>query len=349
MKVTGQINPWIKQLKAYEPGKQVKGSIRLMSSENNYGPSPGVEEALKRCEIGRYCDPNYTLLKQKISEYCDVKPDKVTVTAGSDEAFDLASKIFLTRGCNVLAQYPTFPMYKIFATTYGARYLGIPAEADFSFNAEKFLKSVGGKHLIYLCNPVNPAGAKIQKEDIKAIVESAECPVIVDEAYYEFCGETAVDLTEEYDNLIVARTFSKAFGLAGARLGYVVANPEIISYYERVKSPWNVSSPAAFAGVAAMFDIPFMKKNVDKIINDRRLLEEFLSNYFKVYSSSANFVFFDVSGKLTSLEFFEKMKKHNIIVRRIGKLEGFEGDYIRTSVGKTEECTLFMEAVKAII
>ncbi|PKP55386.1 MAG: hypothetical protein CVT89_08615 [Candidatus Altiarchaeales archaeon HGW-Altiarchaeales-2] len=154
-------------------------------------------------------------------------------------------------------------------------------------------------------------------------------------------------MTDEYENLIVLRTMAKAFGIAGLRMGYGIANKEIIKFLHKVKPPFNVNCLAQEAALAALDDIIFMKQNVEKVLNSRKILGDILSRKFKVFESYTNFLFIDVSP-YTAKEFFEDLYEKKIIVRPFGKLDGFKGEYIRITVGTEKENEILTDAIEGI-
>jgi len=198
--------------------------------------------------------------------------------------------------------------------------------------------------MIFLDNPNNPTGGVIARDDIIRVLDEGKITVI-DEAYYEFYGESVSDLINDYPNLIVLRTFSKAFGLGGLRVGYAVACKDIIELLDRVRPPFNVNSLAMDAALAALDDVDYMKKTVDKIVEDRNRLSESLASKLKVFPSQTNFLLMDVSPS-SAQEFFERMLERKIVVRKFGRFEGFEGEFIRITVGTKKENEKLIEALE---
>ncbi|HEX55072.1 MAG: histidinol-phosphate transaminase [Candidatus Altiarchaeales archaeon] len=327
------IKPWIKEVEPYIPGKTVKGYVKLASNENNYGPSHKVLRVLeeKKSLVNVYPHMQEEV-KEKIAEYCNIERENIIIGNGSDELIDLILKTF--KG-PIIALFPTFSGYKICSQILGERYSDIKLNPDFGFPTEKFIEKSKNSRIIFLCSPNNPTGTVIREDDIRKILDEGKITVI-DEAYYEFYGKTVVDLIDEYENLIVLRTFAKAFALAGLRIGYGISNENIISLIHRVKQPFNVNSFAEYAAIAALEDIEYMKKIVGKIKKDRRTLFDKLSEKFRPIPSEANFILVDVSP-LSSEEFCDKLYEKKIIVRNFGRFEGFDGEYVRISIGTSEE------------
>ncbi len=328
----------------YIPGEMVEGYIKLASNENNYGPSPKVVEALReyadRVNIYPYMNRE---VREAIAEYCNLSRENITAGNGSDELIELVLKVF--RG-PVLYFNPTFGEYRICSQILGEKCSYINLEQDFSFPLNRYLKKAEKANILFLCSPNNPTGTVIPLKDIEKILELGK-PAVVDEAYFEFYGETSASLLEEHGNLIILRTFSKAFALGGLRIGYAISSPEVAGLLYKVKQPFSVNSFAEVAALAALEDVAFMKKNVEKIKEDREMLYRKLSDRFRVYESDANFILVD-SSPMTSQELFNRLYEKKIIVRRLGSFPGFRGEYTRISVGSSEENRKLIQALDRI-
>lgn len=338
------VREWVENIEPYIPGEMREGFIKLASNENNYGPSPRVVEALqeyiKNVNVYPYMDPE---LRVETAEYCGVGKDSVVMGNGSDELLDLILKAF--RG-PVLGFYPSFSGYVLCSQIMGEMYVKSNLKQDFSLSMEGFMKDAENTNLIFLCNPNNPTGSVIDEGDIVEILELGKITV-VDEAYYEFCGRTVASLIEDYNNLIVLRTFSKAFALGGLRVGYGLSNPKIIDLLSGVKQPFSVSSISQVAALAALDDIPYMENSVKKIVADRETLYNNLSRRFRTFKSKANFILIDTSP-MKSREFFDRLIDEGIIVRDLGKFDGFSGEYVRISIGTRKENMKLIDVVDSM-
>jgi histidinol-phosphate aminotransferase len=336
------VKPWIPGLCCYTPGTTIKGYVKLASNENNYGPTPKAAQALKKAagEINTYPykDPQ---LRKKIAEYCNTSPENIITGNGSDESIDL---IFKTFKGPVLSINPTYAEYRIFSEALGEKYLQTDLEKDFSFPLKRFIKESQKANILIICSPNNPTGGTISEEDLRAVLDLGKTTV-VDEAYVEFHGKTFTPLVKEYENLIILRTFSKAYALAGLRIGYIIANPPIIKLLDRVKPPFSVNLPAMEAALAALKDQKYMQKTVKKIIRDRKTLYREISKKYKTSPSESNYILADVSPE-RSEDVYKKLLDKKIIIRNLGKYPGFPGEYIRVSVGTTEENKKFIQALK---
>jgi len=335
------VKPWIKEVKDYTPGEWKKGYIKLASNENNYGPTLKVVRAVEETKnlVHIYPHRDYDV-RCKIAGYLDLKPENIIVGNGSDEIMDFILKTF--KG-SVMSFYPTYLEYEIFVKALGEQYLSVNLNKDFSFPIDKFISKSKDANIIFLGNPNNPTGTVIPEEDIKRILNEGKITV-VDEAYYEFYGKTIIPWIKEYNNLIVLRTFAKAFGMAGLRVGYAVSDSEIIELLNKVKPPFNVNSIAQEAVFGAIDDYRAMEMIVEKIKRDREILYKELSRKYKVVKSCANFLLVDVSP-IKADDFFNEMLKYGIIIRKFGKFEGFPGEYVRITVGTWGENQKLIKAL----
>jgi len=340
-----KVKEYVYDIDTYIPGEMVEDYIKLASNENNYGPSPRVVETLReyadKVNIYPYREGE---VREAVAEYCGLSRENIAAGNGSDELIELVLKVF--KG-PVLYFNPTFGEYRICSQILGERFYSINLEQDFSFPLDRYLGKAKEANILFLCSPNNPTGTAISLGDIKKILELGK-PTVVDEAYFEFCGETSAPLLREYDNLIILRTFSKAFALGGLRAGYAISSPEVVELLYKVRQPFSVNSFAQVAALAALDDVAFMERNVEKIKEDREMLYKKLGGRFRVYESDANFVLLD-SAPMTSQELFKRLYEKRIIVRKLGGFPGFEGDYTRITVGTSEENKKLIKALDGII
>lgn len=340
------IKDWVQSVEEYIPGKIEEGKIKLSSNENNFGPSPYVKKVLKDKidEINVYPHRDKQL-REKIADYCkeDVSAENIVVGNGSDELIELILKGFKSPA---LMPNPTFGSYRISCQMLGESYLTVRLNEDFSLPVEKYRKEAEKANIIFFCNPNNPTGSVVKKQDVESILDTGKL-VVVDEAYYEFYGESMASLLEEYDNLIVLRTFSKAFALGGLRIGYGVTSKKIASVLRTLRQPFSVNTMAEIAAIAALEDQEYMRDCVEKIIRERERIYKALDEKFNAFESEANFVLADTSP-VSSQKVYEKLYENDIIVRRFGKFKDIPGDYIRVTVGKPEENDMFIQALDGL-
>lgn len=278
----------IRDMKPYEPpieGREEYGGLLLDFNERTVG-----------ARINRLY-PEYRELEKKIAKYASVKRDRVMLVNGTDQAIDIVFRTFSDRGDKVVIPQPTFAMYRQYARINGNRIVS-PRYKDggLTFPVDDILASVGSEtKIIVVCNPNNPTGTLASVDDVAKIAGKAKKSIVyVDEAYFEFSGVTAARLIDKYPNVIISRTFSKAFGLAGARVGYILARPEYVAEMLKVRGPYDISRPACLAADAVLDDISGMKSYVKDVMKDAKPLIE---NFFKdrdieFYPSSGNFLLF---------------------------------------------------------
>ena len=339
-------------LNAYEPGEQPQNKryIKLNTNESPYPPSDGVTEAVCGAEAKKlrlYPDPDCRKISETFAKAYGVKSENVIFGNGSDEILSFIFAAFLTESG---ACFPdiTYGFYKVFAELYGVSYKEIPLLEDFSVSAEDYMHARCG---VVIANPNAPTGLFMPIVDVERIAASNPGNIVViDEAYVDFGGESAIGLTKKYNNLIVTGTFSKSRSLAGARLGFAVGSAEVIADLQKIRfstNPYNINAIALSAGERAIEDSAYYKARCDEIIRDREYLtNELRKRGFNVLLSKANFVFAkkdSTGGK----ELYEALKEHGILVRWFDKDR--IRDFLRITVGTHEECTRLLYAIDKII
>jgi histidinol-phosphate aminotransferase len=344
MDVRSLVRPWVFDLEKYVPGEFRPGYIKLASNENNYGPSPKVVKAVREYAGKAYIYPYLDgEVRKKAAKYAGVIEDCVMTGNGSDELMELVLKTF--KG-PVAGFYPSYASYRIFPRMLGMEYSEVSLGRDFAFDVDVFLEEARNARIFFIGSPNNPTGNVVDEDDLTRVLYSGKI-VVLDEAYFEFAGKSFVKLTKEFQNLVVLRTLSKAFGIGGLRVGYAVADSDTISYLNNLKPPFSIASVSEVAALAALDDLKYMKNCVKKIVKDRDFLYEKLRSKFKVYPSRANFLLCDVSP-MTAEGFFNKMLKEKIIVRKFGKFKGFKGDFVRITVGTGKENRILVKAFENI-
>lgn len=311
----------IKKLKGYEVINQ-EYQIKLDANE-------GIDwiDGLNRYPVDRSDE-----LREKLAEKLNKSPEELVLGNGSSELIELMLKAYLEAGETVVSFSPSFSMYKIFTIIHKGKYEEFPLDNMEKLNAEGFINFVQEKKakIVILGNPNNPTGTLIPKEDIVKIISSVDAMVILDEAYIEFADYPKGDDTRELKNLVVLRTFSKAMGLAGIRLGYMIANEEVIEYINRVKSPYNVNVLTQQMGIKALEHDYLINQNVEEIKKERIRIKRFLEEHeFAPLPSGANFLFFSAPEYI-----FDALTNKAILIRKFGgELEG----YYRLTIGTPEE------------
>jgi len=278
------------------PGKDRAHYLRLDLSEAITAPPESVRSALETLlDSTRFSSyPDETALYPRLSEYVGVPPAQLLLTNGSDHAIQIVLRAFLDRGQRLQVMDPSFPIYAHVARTLGVPVRRVPLADDLSFDMAGYKREITpDTRLLILVNPNNPTGTAVSEEDIETIVsEFPHIPVMVDEAYFEYSGVSALDLLSEAPNLIILRSFSKAFGLAGLRLGYMVAAPGVIEHLSKLRLPFDINAFAIAAAKAHLSDLSHMREYIREIREvSKPLLDAFLAkSKIHYYPSAANFL-----------------------------------------------------------
>ena len=356
----------IKDIPPYVPGKSKEEIarefgldpdkiIKLASNENPLGPPKTAIGAIGAAssKIAVYPDAIARDLTAELSRYVGMEEEQIIAGNGSDEILDLAVRLFIGKGDEAVISTPTFSVYESLVRIASGTPVFVPLKKDsFEYNICSILEKINKKtKLVFICSPNNPTGNLISEDDVREILET-EVIVLVDEAYTEFCGCSFIDLINEYDNLIVIRTFSKAFGLAGLRVGYGIACKKIIDYMFRIKIPFTVNTLAQKAAITALKDGDHLKTTIETTEKGRDYLFFELSKIdsIKVYPSNANFILVNVKGTgKTAAEIAEELFKNGIIVRDCRKFRGLDEYHLRVSIGTMEENLKFLEMFRESI
>jgi len=308
--------------------------VKLGSNENPYGPSPKVFEAMASVRPERYPEPERLI--DALAEYSGTAPANVLIGAGMDGVMDTITRLFLDPGDRTLIYTPTFSYYEILTVTAGADPVFLSRGENFEVPTEV----PDGIKIVFICSPNNPTGNLIPEKDVRSIVESTDAIVFLDEAYAEFSDQNFLSLVAEYENLVVGRTMSKAFGLAGMRLGYAVAPDWIAKEYRGAAPPFfGITTPSVAAGIAALDDIEYMRRSVKAIRQERDRLRAAIPEF---RPSGGNFLYLETeepSGMVA-----EKMLKMGVIVRDCFSFRGAGDHGIRVTVGTPEENDRFLKA-----
>lgn len=308
-----------------------------------------VEHIYSGNMFNRYPDPDSTLLRQSIAKQCKIAIDNLLLASGSDELIQMIINTFVDKGEYVLCPTPSFSMYGIYTQING----GIPVQVDldehYQYNMDVFLEMADryGAKLAFICNPNNPTGTTVDRGDIKYLIENFKGIVVIDEAYVEFCGETIIDLILEYNNATVLRTFSKAFGLAGLRIGYLVANRSLVDDIYITKSPYNINTFSQLTALELLKDWDKVKERVAYIVSERERVYEELREIdsIDVFPSSANFLLIKVRD---SQYVYDELLKRDILVRNFSK-EDILSNHIRVSIGSRAQNNLFLQEFLSIL
>lgn len=323
--------------------------LRLDFNENTVGCSPRVVEALRQCltESGLSVYPEYGDAKREIAAFFNVPEDRLLFTNGTDEAIQVLINTYIDDGADVLLMRPAYAMYRFYAEVAGAaiRELDFRKE-DLSFPLEEMLDSIGANtRAILIANPNNPTGTAIGIDEITRILEQApQAAVLIDEAYFEFHGVTALPLLDRFPNLFVSRTFSKVFGLAGMRFGCLFSQAENISYMHKAQSPYSVNSVAVMAARAAIRDREYVDAFVQEVLAAREVLRTGLDRLgIRYFPTEANFVLMRIGPR--AIEIRDRLREAKVLVRdRSYEIAGC----VRVTVGTREQVGRFLAELEKI-
>jgi len=343
----------VRALEPYVPGEQPKDKtyIKLNTNENPYPPSPKALLAIQQVaneSLRLYPTPTCDELRECIGQYHGLKKEQVFVGNGSDELLAFSFLAFFNPGSPILFPDITYSFYPVYCSLFHIDYTLVPLDEDFSIPVEPFLQNNGG---IIFPNPNAPTGKEIALEAIEEIVKhNADRVVIVDEAYIDFGGESAVKLLERYSNLLIIQTLSKSRSFAGLRVGFAMGHRDLIEALERVKNSINsyTLDRAALAGAIEAFnDEAYFQDSRRKVIATREITVEGLANLgFRVIPSKANFIF--ISHPVLSAEnLYQKLREKNILVRYFKKPR--IDNFLRVSIGTDEEMARFITVMAEIV
>ncbi len=337
------VRPEILKLKGYTCARdKVKEGVLLDANENPFPRWQGGTQ------VNRYPDPHQDELRKSLSRFTRIPVSGILAGSGSDEVFDWLFKVFCTPGRDSIAIFePTYGMYEVLAGIFGIPVKRFQLDQKFEFKAEYFLDKAGKDiRILFLCSPNNPTGNLMDTDEVIKVLGHWKGIVVVDEAYIEFSGSASISsLIEQYPNLVVTRTMSKAFGLAGIRLGCVLADPGLIQLFLKVKLPYNLNAVTQETGVRALENVQAAVEQIEQIICERKRLETELAvmdGIEIVSDSQANFILFRC-GEATTV--YERLFKQGIIIRDRGTQYGLH-NCLRVSVGTPEENDLFLAELR---
>jgi len=337
-------------LQDFEPYRSARSlyskGIFMDANENSLGSA--VELPLEQ-ELNRYPDPFSTELREALAAYVGTKKENIFVGNGSDEAIDLLIRLFVERDEEILIVEPTYGMYRVAANLAGVKVATFSLSSDFTLDADDLLAAVTPKtKMLFLCSPNNPTGQLVEPAALERICNTFKGIVVLDEAYIEFASEpSAVSKIGGLDTLVVLRTFSKAWGLAGIRVGYAVANKDVVEYLNKIKPPYNLNRVSARIALTALGKQAKMTELKDAILKERAQLAEGLAKLgFEVFPSEANFV---LARRVGAGTLTRKLAEGPGIIIREFTSQPLLKDCVRISVGTPEENTALLEAIAKII
>lgn len=339
-----KLKPSVEKLEAYFVN-DIPYKVKLDANEgSNYLLKDGF--IINNFNPNLYPDSDSKKLREKMALYYGCHTNNIMVGNGSSEIINTVINAYCEKGDKVMSFVPSFSMYQTYCDLCGAEYVGIKTESDFSQNIDKLIQAANEMKpkIVILCNPNNPTGYVTSREDIIKLLDSIkESLIILDEAYVDFSENSVIDLIHTYENLIVMRTLSKAFGLAGLRVGALIANKDTVKYIWKVKVPYNVNILSQYAAEQALVNIDRIHEyinNVKKLRNE--LCKELKSLNFQVYPSGANFIF----AKAPVDNLFEKLMECGVLIRKFN-YESYV--YNRITIGTREENEILLDEIKKLI
>ncbi len=338
----------------YVPGEQPKERkfIKLNTNENPYGPSPGVTAAIE-AEAGDslrlYPDPECIKLRRAMADYYGLEPEEIFVGNGSDEVLGMAFAAFFDQGTTIAFPDITYSFYPVYADLFGIRYDRIPLNEDFTLPVEKYC---GGNYAgLVICNPNAPTGIQLPLEYIERIVTSnPKAVVIVDEAYIDFGGQSALGMIRRYPNMLVVQTMSKSRSLAGMRVGMAFGSPNLIAGLNAVKNSFNsytLDRLAIVAGAAAMEDQAYFEATRNQVIATRESTADRLRELgFLVHPSCANFLFIS-HPRVPASQLKDQLRQRGVLVRYFNQPR--IDNYLRVSIGTAEDMETFCKEIAELV
>lgn len=359
MKIKNLVQKEVRNLSCYEVKtileKKTDNKIVKMNLNENFAISRDAVknlliETCNSIDVRSYPPPRGSLAVKAISDFVGFDESEISVANGADEIMDLLMKVFIRKGSKVIVVEPSFPMYTFFTELYGGKKVTVMLNRNFSLNVDSILKRADKEtKLLFICSPNNPTGNQFKNSDIKCLLEEFKGIVVVDEAYGDFASKSIINWVRDYDNLGLLRSFSKAFGLAGLRLGYLVSSQHVVKYVQRVMGPFNVNSVTQQTIALALANWKFFKEKIDLVIDERNWL---MNNLKKIdginpYHSDANFILFKVTkDKINSTTLTERLEKRKVLVKDRGHLQLLE-NCIRVTIGTRKMNQVFLSALKA--
>ena len=322
--------------------------VKLDANENPYGPSPRVLRAIAESEVlHTYPDAEQQTLRAALADYAGLATENIVVGNGSDEVLDMIIRLLLEPRDKVLSCIPTFGMYKFLTDVAGGKLVELDRTPDYGIDLDAIRSAADDRtKIIFLASPNNPTGNSVPREQVVELLDMG-LYVVIDEAYYEFAGHTVADLVNDYETLMVVRTFSKWAGLAGVRIGYAIVSAEVGAYLNQIKQPYNVSVFAQIAALESLKDVDYLMGNVKALVNERARLFGTLQglDYLTPVPSEGNYILCNVT-RGDGEQIYKLLKQRNIFVRYYDRPN--LKNCFRISVGRPEETDRLADALAEI-
>lgn len=341
------VRPIVRSLKAYQPGEQPQGKrvIKLNTNENPYPPSPRVLEAIRAeasDDLRLYPDPVANRVRDRAAQTYGLDRDQILVGNGSDELLSMIMSACVGPGDRVVYPYPTYSLYDTLVTIQDGRPVHVPYPADFALPSG--IAEQDGR-VTFICHPNSPSGTAIPMARLRELAAEVSGLLVVDEAYVDFAEESALDLLRDHANVLVLRTFSKSFSLAGLRVGLAFGRVQLVEQIAKVKDSYNLNRISIAAAAAALEDYAWMRANVARVCATRvRLTDELRRRGFEVLPSQANFVLARRPGEVLE-DLYLAIRERGVLVRYFAIPE--LRDALRISIGTEEETDALLKAIDA--
>jgi histidinol-phosphate aminotransferase len=339
----------IDRAEGYQPGFQPKQMdvVKLNTNENPYPPSPAVVKALAEIQseqVRRYPDPTGSTFQEAAAKVNGVRPEYIMCCNGGDELLTIALRAFCDENRPAAYPVPTYSLYPVLANLQNCRAIEVPFDSQFDLPDEL---AGSGAALTIVCNPNAPTGSFVNVDELASLAAELAGVLLIDEAYVDFAEDNCAGLVKDFDNVIILRSMSKGYSLAGIRFGYGIAQPGLIDGLMKVKDSYNVDAIAITAATAAIKDQKYFKETIEKVKTERKRLTGQLRDLgFDVHDSSANFILAKCSNT-RAVEVYEKLMKRNIYVRYFA-YPGLE-DKLRITIGTCEQNDKLISALKEIL
>ena len=333
---------------ARKAGIKPEDVIRLNANENPYGPLDKVSAALSGLPLHLYPDPNQRKLRAALGEYTGQPVERIMAGAGGDEIIDLLMRLFIAPGQKVLDCEPTFGMYSFSARLAEAEIVSVPRNSTWDIDIPAMLEAIDDSaRIVFLASPNNPTGNLLTERDARALLKTGVI-VCVDETYYEFSGSTLSPLLDEYENLVILRSFSKWAGIAGLRVGYAIASSELIGHLMDIKQPYNINIAGEAAVLAALEHRVELLERAATLIEQRKRLEAVVDEFpgISYYPSEANFLLCRFERR-TAEEAYVGLAQRGIFVRRFPQT--VLDSSLRISTGTPEQTDLLIDALRRVV
>lgn len=345
------VRPNIHAMQGYTPGEQPglgERVVKLNTNENPFPPSPRVMQAIRDIEpeqLRRYPNPAADSFREVAARLWGGTPDMILPGNGSDDILTIATRTFVPPGGILAYPYPTYSLYSVLACIQDARTVMVPWEKNWDLPVDALIRS--GANAIYIANPNAPSGTFVSPARISELIEKFDGLVLIDEAYADFAEDNCVSLVSKYDNVVVTRSFSKAYSLAGLRFGYAIANPGIIQHMMKVKDSYNCDAISIVGAIAALQDQDHARMTWTHVRQERaRLSSELTDIGFEVLPSQANFVFAKVP-RGDGAGMYKALKAMGILVRHFDQ-PGLK-EYLRITIGTSQENNALLSGIRELL